>query len=102
VAVVEHAAGERAVAQAHRHALGLDAVEPGRRQLGDHHADRIGSGVDRGERGAVGHGDESLAASGITGARVVAGRSRRAITGTRYASGRMPGASRPVDATYSS
>ena len=43
------------VAEANRHALGLDAHELGRGELGDHDADRIGSGIDRAERHASAH-----------------------------------------------
>ena len=46
---VELAARERVVAEAHRDALGLDAHELGRAELGDHDADRVRAGVDRTE-----------------------------------------------------
>jgi hypothetical protein len=46
---VELAARERAVAEAHGDALGLDAGQLRRAQLRDHDTDRIRSGVDRSE-----------------------------------------------------
>src|SRR5262249_54328103 len=47
--VVERAGRERVVTQAHRDALGLDAHDVDRLELGDHDTDRIRSRIDRRE-----------------------------------------------------